>query len=156
MDLNYKVIIRKVNELDKNDFLTMADEFYHSSAVDHTISKYHHERTFEELMKSDTYASAYMVELNGKSVGYVLFAKTYSNEAGGMVLWIEELYIREKYRGRGVGKYVLNNILQYPYYYCENVFRIRLEITPSNESAKKLYQSVGFELLDYQQMVKDL
>ena len=34
----------------------------------------------------------------GEIVGYLLTAKTYSREAGGLVLWLEEMYMRPAYR----------------------------------------------------------
>ena len=143
---------RPINQNDKSDFIKFADEFYHSSAVDHTIPKSHHENTFCELMKSNTYALAYIIEYNQKSVGYALLSKTYSNEAGGIVIWIEELFILSEYRGLGLGKYALNCIGSL----FNDVKRFRLEITPTNEKAKKLYQLEGFEILDYRQMFKDI
>lgn len=146
-------IIRPINSNDRDTFISFADKFYHSSAVDHDIPIEHHEKTFYELMKSNPYIFAYMVEYDNKSVGYALFMQTYSNEAGGMVLWLDELFILEEYRGRGLGKEVFNFINQE---LSKDYARIRLELTPSNNGARKLYQSMGFEPLEYNQMVKDV
>lgn len=150
--------LRLIDELDREDFIMFADKFYHSNAVDHTVPMSYHENTFDVMMKSNTYATAYMIEFNGKSIGYVLFSKTYSNEANGIVLWLEELFILDKYRGKGLGKYVLsylNNIYMYDDFF-NHIKRVRLEITPNNNKAKKLYQSMGFEVLNYHQMFKDI
>ena len=35
--------------------------------------------------------------------GYCSPASPYSNEVGGLVLWLEELYLRESARGLGLG-----------------------------------------------------
>lgn len=149
----YKDIIRPINSNDRDTFISMADKFYHSSAVDHAIPIEHHEKTFNELMKSNPYIFAYMIEYHNKTVGYALFMQTYSNEAGGMLLWLDELFILEEYRGRGLGKEVFNFINKE---LSKNYARIRLELTPSNDGAKKLYQSMGFQPLEYNQMFKDL
>ena len=41
--------------------------------------------------------------MGSKIAGYGLIAKTFSQEAGGMVYWLEELYILEEYRSKGLG-----------------------------------------------------
>ena len=104
-------------------------------------------------MRSDRYAAAYILEYENKTAGYALLAKTFSQEAGGMVLWIEELYIMPEYRCRGLGheffSYLKDNL-------CNNVKRLRLEAESSNTKAISLYKRLGFEDLPYSQMIKDL
>lgn len=145
-------MIRPICEHDKDTFISFADKFYHSQAVDHTIPVEHHAKTFNTLMQSNTYALAYMFEYNNITVGYSLLSKTYSNEAGGMVLWIEEIFILEEYRNKGLTK----DFFKFLKEISKDYARIRLEVTPSNVKAKRLYSNMGFETLEYLQMVKDL
>jgi len=145
-------MIRPISQNDRDTFINFADMFYHSEAVDHCIPKEHHAKSFDVMMKSDTYMFAYMFELDSVPVGYALLSRTYSNEAGGMVLWIEEIFILPEYRGRGLGKEFFNFLNDISKDYC----RFRLEITPSNVNAKRLYSNMEFQSLDYLQMVKDL
>jgi len=144
-------MIRKIRKEDKNDYIEMAKSFYMSDAVDHNIPEKHIEDTFDELMRSDEYAMAYIMEYEGKTAGYALLAKTFSQEAGGMVLWVEELYVKPEYRCRGLGheffSYLENNL-------CSGVKRIRLETEESNKRAISFYKSMGFEYLPYLQMIK--
>ncbi|MBR3844433.1 MAG: GNAT family N-acetyltransferase, partial [Clostridia bacterium] len=97
-------MIRTITKEDKNIFLILAKAFYSSPAVAHKVPTLHHMVTFEQLMKNNTYADGYMTEHSGKVVGYALTAKTFSQEAGGMVVWIEELFILPEYRNKGLGK----------------------------------------------------
>lgn len=71
---------------------------------DHPVPDSYLEKTFEECMKSDTYAELFILEWEGEIAGYGLIAKTFSQEAGGMVYWLEELYILEEYRSKGLGR----------------------------------------------------
>lgn len=144
-------MIRKIAPDDRDLFLSMAKKFYQSSAVSHTIPEKYHTNTFAELMRSDEYAQCYILEHNGIAAGYALLAKTYSQEAGGIVIWLEELYISENFRGKGLGTkfldYIENNI---------NAARYRLEVEPGNSRATSLYNRHGYDILPYMQMIKEM
>lgn len=143
-------MIRKIEFRDKELFFELSREFYSSPAVLHDIPEDFHAATFEELMRSEEYLMGFIFELDGAPVGYGLLNITYGHEAGGRVVWIEEIYVREEYRGQGLGReffeYVFANI---------PAARYRLEVEPENERAVALYEKLGFEVLEYGQMVKD-
>lgn len=146
-------MIRKVKQEDREVFLRLAEEMYGSDAVLKPIPKEYHERTFAELMRSNEYAEGYLLEWDGEIAGYGLTAKTFSQEAGGMVIWIEELYILEPFRSKGLGK----EFFQYLEEHMEpQVKRLRLETEFENDRARKLYGRLGFEELEYMQMVKSV
>ena len=130
----------------------MADEFYSTDAVLIHVGKEHFHSTFKELMRSDKYAICYIFEYNGEIAGYSLLAKTYSQEAGGLVMWIEEIYVLPKFRGKGIGKEFFTFLLKNK---PESVKRLRLEVEKENEGAVRLYKSFGFDFLDYDQMIID-
>lgn len=146
-------MVRKIKEADRASYLKMAKEFYSSEAVEHSLPENHFSETFQELMRSDCYADAYILEHENKTAGYALLAKTFSQEAGGMVLWIEELYVMPEYRSRGLGHefflYLKDNL-------CHGVKRIRLEVESGNTRAISLYRKLGFEDLPYLQMIKKI
>lgn len=142
-------MIRRINPDDRKLFVTLSKEFYSSDAVAHTIPTEYHEKSFDELMRSDEYIECFIFEQNTEPAGYALIAKTFSAEAGGIAVWLDELYVRPQYRGKGLGKaffrYMEDN---YP------AARYRLEIEPDNLRAKKLYSSLGYKELPYAQMIK--
>lgn len=129
----------------------MTREFYRSDAVLHTIPDEYICKTFNLLIAGSPYAEAFIFEQNGETAGYALLAFTYSNEAGGMVLWIEELYILPEFQGHGFGKELMTYIEKT---YKDQVVRIRLEVEKSNQRAVQLYRKMGFANLDYSQMYK--
>ncbi len=141
---------RPINADDREAYVAMATAFYGSDAVLHPIPETHIINTFDEMMRSDVYATGQICEYDGEIVGYVLFAKTFSQEAGGLVLWVEELYIKEEFRGKGIGSRFLAELIKT---LPEGVKRIRLETERDNEGAVKLYTSLGFTFLDYDQMI---
>ena len=74
---------------DKKTYMEMAREFYHSDAVLHPVPDTYFERTADEALRSDVYAEIFLFECENEAAGYGLFAKTYSQDAGGMVWWLE-------------------------------------------------------------------
>lgn len=143
-------MIRKVKKSDKNLFIKMIDEFYHSSGVLHSIPTKHYEKTFNEIMGNSPFATAYIIENNNETAGYGQISFTYSNEAGGLVVLIEEIYVRPQFRGMGLGTEFLNTMLDL---YKDKASRFRLDIEPDNSGARKLYKSLGFKELNYESMV---
>ena len=103
-------MIRRVNKNDREQYIVMTAEFYQSDAVLHNIPPENIHATFESLISGSPYTEGYMLEQNGKTVGYTLLSFAYSNEAGGLVLWVEELYVLPAYRGCGIGREMLEFI----------------------------------------------
>ena len=146
-------MIRKLTENDRDLYIRLAEEFYSSDAVLHPIPRAYIERTADEALQSDAYAEIYLLECEGEPAGYGLTARTVSQEAGGSVLWIEELYIREQFRSRGLGREFFSYIEEKN---KDRTARIRLEVEEENTRAASLYERLGYEKLDYKQMIKDL
>lgn len=145
-------MIRKINIKDKDIYIAMSKNFYRSDAVLHSIPDDNIHKTFEVIISGSPYVDGYIFEYNGEIAGYLLVSITYSNEAGGIVLWIEEVYILPEYQGNGFGKELLAFIERT---YKNKVVRIRLEVEKSNQRVIKLYQKIGFTELNYLQMYKN-
>lgn len=147
-------MIRELKKEDYEIYMQMTEEFYDSEAVLHPVPESYRKAGWDELMRSDAYLKCFIIEREDNLVvGYALISYTFSPEAGGKAVWLEELFIREKYRCQGYGK----EFFKYAEKEIEpNVKRMRLEIEPDNDRAEKLYKSMGFKNLNYAQMVKDM
>ena len=139
-------MVRPVENKDRSIFLELAAEFWNTPAVHAKIPLAYHERTFDLIMEGTPYVSAYLISYNEIVVGYGLLSFTYSNEAGGMVVWLEEIYIREAYRGRGLGNEYLRFVSDT---YRETAAWLRLEISPENDRARELYKKHGYHPMPY-------
>ena len=89
-------------------------------------------------------------EEDGAPCGFALLSKTFSQEAGGVSVTIEEIYIDEVFRGKGLATAFFDYLKALP-----GIARLRIEVEDDNEGAKRLYRRMGFELLPYLQMVID-
>ena len=144
-------MFRRITENDREFYYDYANRFYNSDAVNAPVPKINYELTFNEFMRSDEYVWCYIFECEGKPCGFAMLSKTFSQEAGGHSVTVEEIYIDEEYRNRGLGT-------QFFQYMKENIkaARFRIEVEPDNEKAKALYERMGFEVLPYVQMVIDI
>lgn len=142
----------KLTEADRDTFLEMAREFYHSDAVLKPVPDSYFENTLKECLRSDEYLLCYILEWEENTAGYALLSKSYSPEAGGPVLWVEEIYIRPAFRAHRIGSDFLTSLCQNP---PAGVRRIRLEVEAENTRAIRLYERLGFQFLPYLQMVLD-
>ncbi|MCQ4894416.1 GNAT family N-acetyltransferase [Anaerotruncus sp. DFI.9.16] len=146
-------MIRKLTPQDKTDFLTLLDEFYHSPAVLHPVPAHFFERTYEQAVSDSPYVDVFLLEQEGKLAGYGQVSLTWSTEAGGMVVLLEELYLRPEFQGKGLGSAYFSFVSEY---YAGKAARFRLEVEPDNEGARRLYGRLGYEELPYVQMVREL
>lgn len=145
-------MIRPLTQADREDYLAMCREFYHSDAVLAPVPDSYFERTFTQLISGSPYAKGLMLEEDGQAAGYCLLAVTWSQEAGGLVWWQEELYIRPAFQSRGLGSAVLRYLQENR---PQDVTRFRLELEPENQGARRLYRHLGYRDLGYDQMAVD-
>ncbi|MBC7485491.1 MAG: GNAT family N-acetyltransferase [Cytophagaceae bacterium] len=74
-------------------------------------------------------------------IGYALLYSFWSNEYGGMVLTLDELYVAPLFRSRGISSTYIDKLQDQKSSYV----LLALEVMPGNEKAKSLYTRLGFE-----------
>ena len=146
-------MIRKFVPEDREDYIRFSTEFYNSSAVDKPVPREHFEQGFDEMMRSDVYVQGYMLVCDGNNVGYCVTMKTYSVEAGGITIWIDELFVLEEYRSKGLGRELFKYIEENG---DKKLRRIRLEVELENGRAISLHKKMGFEPAPYDGMWKTI
>lgn len=145
---------RQTGKGDRQAFLELMNEFYHSPAVLHPLPYENMERCFDDSVNGSPYVKTYIFETEeNKPVGFSIVAVGYSSEAGGISVWIEDIYLQEEYRGSGFGRGFIDFIESE---FSGRAKRLRLEVERDNKRAISLYDRCGFEFLPYLQMIKDL
>lgn len=143
-------MFRRIKPEDRELYYHYADLFYHTDAVNAPVPAENYAACFDEMMRSDAYLRGYIFEDAGESCGFALLSKTYSQEAGGVSVTIEEIYIDPDHRSRGLATEFFTYLKAQ-----EDVMRLRIEVESDNDGARRLYERMGFELLPYLQMVID-
>lgn len=143
---------RDIRPEDREIVIPMVEQFYTTDAVDHPVPYKTLSRAFDDVADpAQPLVWGVLLYEGEELVGYCYLALSYSCEVGGSCIWVEELFIREEFRGKGYGRLAMERLAaEYP-----NCRRFRLEVTQSNQRAVKLYQACGFEDLAYDQMVLD-
>jgi len=86
-----------------------------------------------------------IAEWDGEAIGYALFFAFYSS-CKGSGIFLEDLFVREAFRGRGIGRALLSEVARIARQ--EGSFAIRWEVLSWNESAIRFYKSLGGEFFD--------
>ena len=142
-------MIRLMNAQDRETVLDMMRVFYASEAVLSNGSEEIFLNEFENCVNDSPYLEGYIFEEEGIIQGYGMIAKSFSTEFGKPCIWIEDLYLKEPYRGKGIGSGFLNYIVdKYPG--C----LFRLEAEQENARAIRVYEKCGFEVLPYLELKK--
>lgn len=146
------IIFRRFEEKDRNAFFSMVKKFYAPPAVLHFPSDEVMMSAFDESLKYNGFVYGFIFEADGAPAGYSVVSMKFETEVGGLAAWIEELFVEEAYRSKGIGKEFFKFIKNE---FAGKIRRIRLEVGEDNLGAIKLYSTLGFEFLDYRQMTID-
>ena len=87
---------------------------------------------------------AVVVELGGVVRGYALLVPFWSNELGGCVCEVDELFVQDGFRSRGIGTSLFEAIATGALFAHESVVAIALGVTGDNRRARALYERLGF------------
>ena len=112
----------------------------------------HARSAIEWLIDNDACGAAWFIETAGQTAGYLVLTVGYSLEFHGRYGLLDELFVEEAFRGRGVGMQALA--------FAEQVCRLRglralrLEVGHVNTRAQDLYTRSGFQVHDRNLMTK--
>jgi GNAT superfamily N-acetyltransferase len=87
-----------------------------------------------------------IAEWNGEPVGLALWFYNFSTFRGRCGIYLEDLYVRQELRGKGIGKALLINLARR----CEveNLARLEWSVLDWNAPSIEFYKVMGAELMD--------
>jgi GNAT superfamily N-acetyltransferase len=101
-------------------------------------------RTLAALRAEPLRGRAVVLELDGAVAGYALLVAFWSNEYGGELCEIDELYVDAAHRGQGHGSRLFD-LVQDGTLWPGTPVALGLEITDGNARARRLYERLGFK-----------
>src|SRR5690606_6048872 len=86
-----------------------------------------------------------IAEWNGEAVGFSLWFYNFSSFEGRHGIYLEDLYVRESLRGKGIGKALIARLAKR----CvdENLARFEWSVLDWNTPSIEFYKSLGAELM---------
>ncbi len=95
----------------------------------------------ENLFGKRKYAEVIIAELDGKPVGQALFFHNFSTFMGKPGIYLEDLYVKPGYRGKGIGKALLNKLIEVAKE--RNCGRVEWVVLDWNKPAIDFYKKLG-------------
>ena len=103
------------------------------------------------LLEGSPLGAVWLIGPQMAPVGFVVVTFGWSIEMGGMDGFVDEIWIREKVRGRGMGTEALSQLM--PTLAEAGLKALHLEVGPENERAMRLYKRWGFRLRDQHRLM---
>lgn len=136
------ISIRPATPVQYDRLVEMSLALYSEDPSEHRVEAVQVTRTLKHFAAHPDCGQAFLVWVDGIAVGYSLLVFFWSNEWGGNIAIIDELYVSVEARGRGVGSAIL---LWLENYRPGGAVALALETTPTNARAKGLYERHGFK-----------
>jgi GNAT superfamily N-acetyltransferase len=126
---------------DEDLLVELMREFY---AVEHLPFDEEVVRTGLRMILADPrYGFIQIVQAEGRAAGYMVLTFGFSLEFHGRNALLDELYVREEFRGRGLGRASLDRAEEI----CrgEGIRALRLEVDRVNIRAREIYRKAGYK-----------
>lgn len=128
-------------EKDLPRILELMREFYQNQgmAFDEEVAR----SGLNKTLLDPTLGSVYLILVDDQLAGYFALTACFSLEFHGKCGLLDELYVREAFRRRSLGK----EAVEFATDICRKmgIKALRLEVGEQNQAAQSLYQSLGFQ-----------
>ena len=131
--------------LEKVDIPTITQMMQDFYAIDnYPMDVEESKKLFQEFITNENLGKSWLIFSENEIVGYIILTFIFSFEYGGKLAFIDELFIKETARGKGIGKDAIQFIqAEVPKLSLKLLY---LEVETHNENAQKLYLAHDFEL----------
>lgn len=131
---------RPISENDIAILIEMMQEFY---AIDgYPMDVERSTLLFRKFIREENLGKAWLIESDGIVSGYAILTFIFSFEFGGNIAFVDELYIKEAFRGEGIGRQSVDFLKSEAKKLDLKI--LYLEVEHHNSNAKKLYLDKGF------------
>ena len=120
------MMMRRLYEEDRGDFDVDVSRF--ASAIEH-------------LVAHPSVGQIVLFRADNEARGYATLIPYWSNEFGGRLLFVDELFVLPEFRSHGIGRSFFTYLdRERPFQYVA----LGLAVNPGNPRARRLYESLGF------------
>lgn len=139
-----KLVIRNIREDDISVLLGLIKEIAeYEKMSDQVIAT---EDILRESIFKNNRANALILEVDNKEIGYCIYFYNFSTFIGRGGLYVEDIFIRKEYRGRGFGSEIFKFLAKKAK--DEGLKRMEWSCLNWNEPSIKFYKSLGAVPMD--------
>lgn len=140
---------KKIDTTDIPVVIDMMERFYaidgYPMERDVTIHNFHYFINHPQL------GQVFLIQYNEENAGYIVLNFLFSFEFAGTIGFLDELFITESMRGKGIGKEAITFIKRFAQQQMLKV--VFLETEPHNVKAQELYKKSGWGIHRRQLMI---
>lgn len=138
--------MRPASSKDVPLLVALMTEFYAEAAT--PLDPARAAQAFAALLGDDRLGKVWLIQAGNEDVGYVVVTFSYSMEFGGRTAFLDDLFIRARFRGVGLGTAALTEVRSF----CAGcgARALHLETGRDNAAAHALYRRAGFVITDRQ------
>jgi ribosomal protein S18 acetylase RimI-like enzyme len=148
-----KVEFRNFQQQDFLEVEKMIFDLYEEDVYGETITSEKIHNTVQELTKHPEKGKIIVFICHREIVGYAIVIFFWSNEFGGNIIHIDELYVNAAWRNRGIATQFFKDLSSYGQ---ENTKALQLEVTPTNRRAFTYYRRLGFAISKNTHLLKKI
>lgn len=138
--MSLKIDVAKINEIDA--LMPMMKDFY---AIDnYPFDTELTRKNFEIFINNSNLGQCFLLKDDSGIVGYMILNFLFSFEFGGMMCFLDELYVKPEAQGKKYG----GKAVEFAQNFAKekDLKMMFLEIENHNERAMHLYKKLGFEM----------
>ena len=102
--------------------------------------------TLETFRAEPTRGRAIVLDVDGETAGYAFLVSFWSNELGGEICTVDELYVTARVRSQGYGTMLVESLAAGAPIWPRRPVALELEVHPRNTRARALYERLGFRV----------
>jgi GNAT superfamily N-acetyltransferase len=143
LDLNVRLIRVYSSEMDAlKEYIEAL--YRHDEDYDSMVNI---EEGVKSLLRNENLANAYFIHTGDERVGYVILTRYHSVEKGGLTMYIDELYVEEHKRRHGIGRKIMDEILDIAR--TAGARTLWAQTETYNDAAQEFFLSRGFRPNSY-------
>ncbi|MFO7444776.1 MAG: GNAT family N-acetyltransferase [Ignavibacteriaceae bacterium] len=139
------LVIREAEEKDVPVILSLIKELAEYEKLAHEV-KATEDSIRTTIFGKKKFAEVLIAEYNGEPAGQALFFHNYSTFLGKPGIYLEDLFVRPQFRGKGIGKALLLKLIELAKQ--RNCGRVEWAVLNWNEPSINFYKNLGAVPMD--------
>lgn len=141
-----KVEIRRLDSSSFGDFVELLEQFASYEKLEGPDKDAKLRLKKDGLDENPKY-NAFVVFVDDKAAGFVVYFLTYATFSAKPTLFIEDIFVGEAYRGKGIGKSIFDHCIEEAK--DKKCGRIDFAVLDWNQPAIDFYEKIGAERLPW-------